>query len=357
MFQNKMKAARPLALRIRFKSLLAFALLALGARLFAQSLSLLEQSAQKGQTLYWDTLTQSGSLEKNGKQVFFRAGSNVILLDNERFAFTDAPQISGGQITVSKKFIQDSEDWFELKSASGENFKVGAILIDPGHGGKDPGASMTHKINGKNVTIKEKDVNLSVAKMLAARLRTAYPQKQIIMTRDKDVFISLQQRTEIANAVKLKDHEAVLYISIHVNSSLDKKARGYEVWYLSPGYRRTVLDHGKADDPKLFPILNSMMEEEYTTESILIAKFIMDGLAAQIGSLSSSRGIKAEEWFVVRNSNMPSVLVEVGFVSNYEEAKLLNEESYLQKTAFGIYNGIAAFVTHFERSRGFTGTK
>lgn len=324
---------------------------------FGQSLSLLEQSAKKGQSLYWDTLTQSGVLEKNGKQVSFRASSNVILLDNEKFAFTDAPQVTEGQISVSPKFMQDAEEWFNAQSSSGENFKVGAILIDPGHGGKDPGAAMTHKINGKNVTIKEKDVNLSVAKMLAARLRTAYPQKQIIMTRDKDVFISLQQRTEIANAVKLKDHEAVLYISIHVNSSLDKKARGYEVWYLSPGYRRTVLEKGKADDPKLFPILNSMMEEEYTTESILIAKFIMDGLAAQIGNLSSPRGIKAEEWFVVRNSNMPSVLVEVGFVSNYEEAKLLHDESYLQKTAFGIYNGIAAFVTHFERSRGFTGTK
>ncbi len=324
---------------------------------FGQSLSLLEQSAKKGQSLYWDTLTQSGVLEKNGKQVSFRASSNVILLDNEKFAFTDAPQVTEGQISVSPKFMQDAEEWFNAQSSSGENFKVGAILIDPGHGGKDPGAAMTHKINGKNVTIKEKDVNLSVAKMLAARLRTAYPQKQIIMTRDKDVFISLQQRTEIANAVKLKDHEAVLYISIHVNSSLDKKARGYEVWYLSPGYRRTVLEKGKADDPKLFPILNSMMEEEYTTESILIAKFIMDGLAAQIGNLSSPRGIKAEEWFVVRNSNMPSVLVEVGFVSNYEEAKLLRDESYLQKTAFGIYNGIAAFVTHFERSRGFTGTK
>ncbi|MBQ9626251.1 MAG: N-acetylmuramoyl-L-alanine amidase [Treponema sp.] len=340
-----------------FVAALLFAVPYFAKTALAQQLSLLEQSSQKGQILYWDTLTQSGVLEKNGKQVSFRAGSNVILLDNEKFAFTDAPQINGGQLYVSPKFLQDSEDWFELKSTSGENFKVGAILIDPGHGGKDPGALMTHKINGKNVTIKEKDINLSVAKMLAARLKTAYPQKQIIMTRDKDVFISLQQRTEIANSVKLKDHEAVLYISIHVNSSLDKKARGYEVWYLSPGYRRTVLEKGKADDPKLFPILNSMMEEEYTTESILIAKFIMDGLAAQIGSLSSPRGIKAEEWFVVRNSNMPSVLVEVGFVSNYEEAKLLNDESYLQKTAFGIYNGITAFVTHFERSRGFTGTK
>lgn len=353
MFQNKSNAARFIGLRMLF----AAALLLAAGPLFAQSLSLLDQSVQKGQTLYWDTLSQSGVLEKNGKQVSFRAASNVILLDNEKFSFSDAPQIQGGQIVVTPKFIQDAEEWFNARPASGENFKVGAILIDPGHGGKDPGASMTHKINGKNVTVKEKDVNLSVAKMLAARLKAAYPQKQIIMTRDKDVFISLQQRTEIANAVKLKDHEAVLYISIHVNSSLDKKAKGYEVWYLSPGYRRTVLEKGKADDPKLFPILNSMMEEEYTTESILIAKFIMDGLAAQIGNLTSPRGIKAEEWFVVRNSNMPSVLVEVGFVSNYEEAKLLNDENYLQKTAFGIYNGIAAFVTHFERSRGFTGAK
>ncbi|MCR5045902.1 MAG: N-acetylmuramoyl-L-alanine amidase [Treponema sp.] len=363
MFQNKSNAARAFkGLLTKRSGKLFFALCVsllplVASPLFGQELSLLDESSKKGQVLYWDTLTQSGVLEKNGKQVSFRAGSNVILLDNEKFAFTDAPQIANGQISVSQKFIQDSEEWFSLRSSSGENFKVGAILIDPGHGGKDPGALMTHKINGKKVTIKEKDINLSVAKMLAARLKAAYPQKQIIMTRSSDVFITLQQRTEIANSVKLKDHEAVLYISIHVNSSLDKKARGYEVWYLSPGYRRTVLDHGKNEDPKLFPILNSMMEEEYTTESILIAKFIMDGLAAQIGNLSSSRGIKAEEWFVVRNSNMPSVLVEVGFVSNYEEAKLLNDESYLQKTAFGIYNGIAAFVTHFERSRGFTGTK
>ena len=175
---------------------------------------------------------------------------------------------------------------------------------------------------------------------------------------DTDVFLTLQERTEIANSVKLKADEAVLYISVHVNASLDQKAHGYEVWYLSPGYRRTVIDSKDADnDPKLFPILNSMMEEEYTTESILIAKFIMDGLQSQVGDLTLARGIKAEEWFVVRNSNMPSVLVELGFLTNYKEACLLNDKSYLQKTALGIYNGITAFVTHFERSKGFTGAK
>ena len=98
-----------------------------------------------------------------------------------------------------------------------------------------------------------------------------------------------------------------------------------------------------------------IMEEEYTTESILIANSLMDALQAQVGSQSSSRGIKAEEWFVVRNSNMPAVLIELGFVTNQKEAALLATDSYKQKLSLGIFNGLAAFVTHFERSRGFTG--
>ena len=97
-----------------------------------------------------------------------------------------------------------------------------------------------------------------------------------------------------------------------------------------------------------------MLEEEYTTESIMIAKFIMDGLAGQIGKESSARGIRAEEWFVVKNSNMPAVLIELGFISNEKEALLLNDDKYLKKATLGIYNGLSAFITHFERSQGFT---
>ena len=176
------------------------------------------------------------------------------------------------------------------------------------------------------------------------------------MTRNRDVYLSLNQRTEIANTVRLKDNEAILFISIHVNSNFNESASGYEVWYLSPGYRRQVLNAKSAGEEKsLLPILNSMMEEEYTTESILIAKFILDGMTAQVGSQTNSRGIKAEEWYVCKNSNMPSVLIELGFVTNKKEAALLHDDKYLQKLSFGIYNGLQAFVTHFERSRGFTG--
>lgn len=325
--------------------------------LFAGQHLLNEKAAKSGMTLYWDTLSATGIIEKNGHQISFQAENPLCMLDSSALIITDAPVLKDGKLYVTDGFISSAEEYF--KSAGGaDGFKIGAILIDPGHGGKDPGASGTFKVNGKTIKVQEKDVVLSIGKMLYSRLKAAYPEKQIIMTRYGDTFPQLSERTDIANNVKLGANEAILYVSIHANASLNKASSGYEVWYLSPGYRRTVLDKSATGgDNSLFPILNSMMEEEYTTESILIAKFIMDGLGAQIGNLSKARGIKAEEWFVVRNANMPSVLVEVGFVTNEKEALNLNTESYLQKIALGIYNGISAFVTHFERSRGFISVK
>ncbi len=322
--------------------------------MFSESnLSLINMTKEGGITLYWDSLSETGLLEKNGHQISFRKNDPLILLDSSRMVLTDAPEIINNQIMVSKSFMNDINGLF--KDVDTAKFKVGAILIDAGHGGKDPGALKTYKIDGKDVTIREKDINLNVAKLLYERLKSAYPDKQIILTRKTDVFLSLSERTDIANNVKVGENEAIIFISIHVNSSLNKASSGYEVWYLSPGYRRNVLDKSSVEaDSSLYPILNSLLEEEYTTESIMIAKFITDGLQASIGSESKGRGIKAEEWFVVKHSNMPSVLVELGFVSNEKEALLLNDEKYLKKATLGIYNGIAAFITHFERSRGFT---
>lgn len=321
------------------------------------SINLVNKAKESGFTLYWDSLSQAGLLEKNGHQLSFSLDKEIIVLDSVLLKISDAPRLKDNQLYVTQKFYDDAAAFLNQKS---ENpFKVGAILIDAGHGGKDPGAAKTYKISGKNVTIQEKDINLKVAKMLYERLKTYYPEKQIILTRSTDVFLSLSQRTDIANSVKVGENEAILFISIHVNSSLNKSSSGYEVWYLSPGYRRSVLDKTsmESDEQNLYPILNSMLEEEYTTESIMIAKFIMDGLQSQIGKESKARGIKAEEWFVVKNSNMPSVLVELGFVSNEKEALLLNDDKYLKKATLGIYNGLSAFISHFERSQGFTAVK
>ncbi len=330
-----------------------------GVCLFASesNLSLIKSAGENGMSLYWDSLSSSGMLEKNGHQFSFRAGDSLVVFDSSLISLTDEPVLKDGEVFVSGDFLDTARRFFR-ESEDESPFKIGAILIDPGHGGKDPGAVGNFTLNGKSVRVQEKDAVLSVGKYLYAQLRRTYPGKKIIMTRDSDRFLTLAERTDIANSVKLPENEAVLYVSIHANASLDKKASGYEVWYLSPGYRRTVIDKKTVDsDRTLFPILNSMMEEEYTTESILMSKFIMDGLESQIGSESKARGIKAEEWFVVRNSNMPAVLIEIGFVTNQKEALNLSNPEYLKKTSLGIYNGVQAFVTHFERSRGFTSSK
>lgn len=318
--------------------------------------SLLETAQKKGMTLYWDSLSESGIIEKNGHQLSFRKDEQIALLDSYLLVITDAPVKQNNQIMVTQKFIDDVENLFKENNQT--SFKVGAILIDAGHGGKDPGAFREYTINGKKVLLQEKDVTLKVAQMLNDRLKMSYPDKKIIMTRSGDKYLSLSERTDIANGVKVGENEATLYISIHVNSSFNKTASGYEVWYLTPGTRRTVIDKNSVEEDKnLFPILNSMLEEEYTTESIMIAKFIMDGMTSQIGKESTARGIKAEEWFVVKNSNMPAVLIELGFLTNEKEAKNLMNDTYLKKTTLGIYNGINAFITHFERSKGFTSVK
>jgi N-acetylmuramoyl-L-alanine amidase len=157
------------------------------------------------------------------------------------------------------------------------------------------------------------------------------------------------------NAVPLRENEAIIFISIHANASFNKDARGYEVWYLSPDYRRSVIDKSKfTESAEVISIRNAMLEEEFTTESIMIARNVTEQLNAALGGTIPSRGIKAEEWFVVRNARMPSVLIELGFVTNREDALLMADDGHLQKTAEAIYKGIAAFISSFERSGGFT---
>lgn len=369
--------------------------------LSASELDLLQEARAEGIAVYWDPLTQNCILEKGGHQISFLSGGSYIIKDYASIEQQKAPEMKNGSLVASSSFFNEAKQYFtdqgavsvSLKkpspagsdsatgqasagqqaalssalpglsvpeaggSAAGDSraYSIGAILIDPGHGGKDPGASATCMIKGKKTTVVEKDINLSIGLKLYDMLTKAYPKKRILMTRNTDKYLTLEERTTIANSVKLGQNEAVLYLSIHVNASLDKSATGFEVWYLSPGYRRQVIDSESDEDKGLLTILNSMMEEEYTTESILMAKFIEDGLNAQVGSLSPQRGIKEEEWFVVRNAKMPSVLVETGFLSNEKEAALLSDADYLKKLSLGIYNGLGAFITHFERSRGFTG--
>lgn len=315
--------------------------------------SLYDLSEKTGTELFWDPLSGIARLVKDGHTADLRLGSPLVIYDYGRAVTLDSPSSLMGVPSVTSAFSKKLEDFFNTLPPP-SSYKVGAILIDPGHGGKDPGAIGTATVGGKTVQVREKDVVLKVSLKLYDSLRAAYPDKRILMTRTGDTYPTLEDRVELANGVKTGPNEAILYVSIHVNAAFNKSSSGFEVWYLSPDYRRTVIDKTDSDAADILPILNSMMEEEFTTESILIAKSISDSLALTIGNKSPNRGIKEESWFVVRNAKMPSVLIELGFVSNPGEAALLIDEDYLKKCSSGIYNGLATFINHFEGSRGFT---
>ena len=296
----------------------------------------------------WNPLSQELTFTVGEHTAQCRIGKPLVFFDYREAAIAQAPRMgTDAQPQLPAALFTQLEDFFKQFN-TGAFFRVGAILIDPGHGGRDPGTVGSYIENGKTIPVYEKNIALTVSLALDELLRKTYPDKKIILTRSGDTYPSLEDRVEMANGVPLKKNEAILYISIHANAApFNKKPYGFEVWYLPPDYRRDLIDKNAASK-EIIHILNSMMEEEFSTESILIAKNISDGLDAQIGKESKNRGLKEKEWYVVRNAKMPSVLIELGFVTNPEEAKRLNTPSYLQKCAQGIYNGLTAFISRFE---------
>ncbi|MDR0623010.1 MAG: N-acetylmuramoyl-L-alanine amidase [Treponema sp.] len=308
----------------------------------------------------WDPFFQKGVFSLAGHYAAFQTGkagdTGLLMIDGREIFTLPLPYLEGGNIFFPEAFLAAAKNAFSraLEDES-SRFRIAAIIVDPGHGGKDSGAVGTFTVRGKPLQSVEKDITLKVSKDLHALLSTAYPDKRVLLTRTGDTYPTLENRVAIANSVPLRENEAIVFISIHANASFNKQARGYEVWYLSPDYRRNVLDRSKVtDSAEVIPILNAMLEEEFTTESILMAQSILRRFEEALGEAIPSRGIKAEEWFVVRNARMPSVLVELGFVTNEADALLMADESHLKKVSEALYKGIADFVTTFERSGGFT---
>jgi N-acetylmuramoyl-L-alanine amidase len=308
----------------------------------------------------WEPLTQTGTFVLAGHRVVFQSGvkgeTGLVMLDGREILEIEQPYREKGGFYFPEAFITPVRSLF-LRAVEEDKsrFRIAAIIIDPGHGGKDSGAVGKVVIDGKQTAVVEKEITLQVSRALYTRLSAAYPDKRVLLTRQGDTYPSLEARVALANSVPLRENEAIIFISLHANASFNTKARGYEFWFLSPEYRRDVIN--KADYPasaEVMSIYNDMLEEEFTTESIIMARSLLKSFDESLGSLIPSRGIKAEEWFVVRNARMPSVLVELGFVTNPDDAKLLISDEYLNIFSEALYKGIDDFVVQFERSGGFT---
>jgi len=280
----------------------------------------------------------------NGKVRINETGFNKILKKisnkNIQYSYFDA-QITADEVEQTKE--ENNQQFIYTKKP--EKISINAIVIDAGHGGSDPGT-----YRGQVV---EKQITLKTALKLEKVLKEKFPEKKIIMTRRTDVFVPLENRSKIANDT-MKKYGHTIFLSIHVNASISTKPYGFETWYIVDDYKRNIIEKGYASNDKdIENILNSMANDELYIDSKKLATEIQNNLNIQIGNVSKDRGVKENTYIVVKNSIMPAVLVEIGFLSNNYEAKRLTNESYSNKIIAGIFKGMCDFINEYESIIGF----
>lgn len=322
----------------------------------SEYVALNELLKETGARLEWDPLRETGRIKLGNEVVVFKMGVPFVLLGYEKIMHTAPITSKAGGVYLPGDTAEKIIEYLSRLGLKADVPNVAVIFIDPGHGGKDPGANYTFSTKDGEIDVREKDIVLDVSRRLNKLLQDSYPSKKILVSRDSDSFLELEERSEMANNIVLRDNEAIVFISIHANAAFKKTTKGFEVWILPLEYQRELIDESELDNSSrdILPILNSMREIEYSTESILLAQEILAGLEEKLGYLSPNRGLREEEWFVVRNSKMPAVLIELGFITNRDEALNMLQDVYLQKLAEGIYNGVNRFIDQFETSRGFT---
>ncbi len=260
---------------------------------------------------------------------------------------------NGGQRPVSKakrtgkKKIHTSKSSGKTVSLARQlGLGVERIVIDPGHGGKDPG---TYVKGG----IKEKDIVLSLAKILARKIQERLGC-EAILTRDRDVFLSLEQRTALANIKK-----ADLFISLHVNSYKKTGVYGMETYFLNlatdaravmVAARENATSEKNISD--LQQILNDLMLNTKITESRRLATEVQGGMTAETQKKYKGvrdLGVKQAPFYVLIGAEMPAILVETGFITNPRERSRLLSKKYQENLAEGIIDGIDRYIRSIEQ--------
>ncbi|MFW6292600.1 MAG: N-acetylmuramoyl-L-alanine amidase family protein [Spirochaetota bacterium] len=309
---------------------------------------------QTGSILEWDEFTRTGVIWSGLDSIGFAPGERVAVADFSELIRIEPIVYDRGRLLVPRPT-------FDLlagrlgRSDAARVRPVKAIVIDAGHGGRDPGANRTVTEGDERVTYREKDIVLDMAKRVKARLEATLDGPEIHLSRSTDEYLTLEQRTEFAHALREEPLDNVLFVSLHVNASAAPwtDTRGVEIYYLPATQRRQVLEEEIAAslEPEVSAILNDLKEEEYTVESVLMGKTVLSAIADQLPETPVERGIRVADFFVVREARMPSILVETGFINNREELALLTTPAYRQRLAEAIAAGVADYVHDFERVR------
>jgi len=313
----------------------------------------------------WDPISKKLILYKGDKRVVLALTSGIALVDGMPMKLSGPMSLYKSSIMLPKDFSESilrrifvkkraitpkREKFVKSESA----YTIRKIVIDPGHGGKDPGAI-------GRLSLREKDITLDISKRLKRYLEDS--GIDVYLTRSDDRFVSLWRRADIANK-----RGADFFVSIHANAANSRRAKGFEVFYLSEAvddnaraiaaaenaflkYEDSSFGYTKPSD-NLEATLWDIRYSENRRESIELSKCITRAACEQLKA--KDRGEKGARFYVLKGAEMPSVLIEVGFISNTQEARKLKDSFYREKVAKAIASGIINYKNKYETEEGFT---
>jgi len=296
-----------------------------------------------------DQFVQKIRLSRDSKNVV----KVVIDLNTPDYSFDISLQRESPAVVAEIKSAHEDAIFQLLKQEKNSPFRsetredkkgIYCIVIDPGHGGKDPGAIGPSGL-------KEKDITLQIAKKLKSLLEKNLPVK-VILTREGDKYVALDERTEIANMVG-----GDLFISIHTNAAWDRRVQGVETFYNSQyvygegaeevASRENTVFASETLPSKIKNIIWDLIQNQYRSESKALSRVVQQSLTETCGMVS--RGVKSAQFYVLRGIAMPAILVEVGFISNPWEERKLKDPEFQKLVALGLYRGLRNYIDSFNR--------
>jgi len=309
----------------------------------------------------WDPIGKVVLLKKDNMEARIKVDSYRVYVNGKIKNLEKPPLFYKGTVVVPISFTERTIDklfkeWTEIgiEAVPGikRKYTIDTIVIDPGHGGKDPGAI------GK-YGLKEKNLVLDISKLLAEELK--HNNIKVVLTRDRDKFIPLSKRAAIANNIN-----AGFFISVHANAFRSRRIKGFEVYRLSEATDDSARALAAAENAslkyeeesfarhtrQLDATVWSLELDENRRESKELAESICKAVSKKLAV--KNRGVKSANFYVLRGVRIPAVLVEVGFISNAKDASSLNSSYYRKKLAQSLAQGILNYKREYERTDGFT---
>ena len=306
-----------------------------------QDVALRDLCEHYGLTWYWDNISQTVTISYGQKTAKALIGSEVVVIGQDDIILSAPVQRDRDRVMVPLDFKAKVINILRAGLPPKERRPL-RIVIDAGHGGKDPGAVGYSGAHEKQIVL---DVALRLQRLLMRK------NFDVVLTRSRDEFLSLEKRTEISSRQR-----ADIFVSIHANAHPSRRVSGIEVYSLRKLswkekreeqrrknqqilYQKLAMRKGNA---KLESVVADMLFSYKTAESDDLAR----SLSQELGHHLRARnlGVKKAGYFVLRNTLVPAALVEVGFLSNPREEKLLKGGAYRQRVAEALAEGLAAYV-------------